>query len=545
MKPGAGAEQYPAKKTPAPGRQRRPIFVINLKRDFKRLASMKQQLEDRGLSYEVIEAIDGQLIPEQEIEKINARSLGRIRAPEAGCYRSHMKAFQTMVERQLPEAIILEDDIRLHEDFAAVTHGCELPEKCRVLHLGGNINYVLQKGELYDSCSRFHERPLPKGYKMSCRIDTMYGAYAYIMSLPYARRLLQEEKRMIVSADHLLFDWHYNLYLPWMVYKKVGDANYRMLAEHIHAEISDNRPDNVTRRERQNTREIEQALLKKGKKLPRRNSKERLPVFIINREGDTRELDMIKQPLDAGKIPFEIIAAVDEEQASRHISTSSKAFDPALPIREISRYLSHLKAYRSALETGAPEAIILEDNILLDEDFPAWFHGDHLQEEYRMPSMDLDRSVHRGRLPPVFFSPYKAKPLRNFYQGQTKLVNFKALDDWVGGAYVRAYIIRRSQMRRILQRKDTIRVPLTRTLFQYKRSIRTRLLEIMKERVAWFRNMMLHRYPELLNLDEKSRVHTRRFLLLQYLKINLSLYSFSKLFIPGRATSRGNRGGGH
>ena len=119
----------------------------------------------------------------------------------------------------------------------------------------------------------------------------------------------------------------------------------------------------------------------------------------------------------------------------------------------------------------------------------------------------------------------------------TKSIKMTDIHPGICDFYTQAYIIHRSHIHRIFQGEAAIRKPLPEILFRYKYNrykitilLRRKAVEIL----ARFRTMLLHRYPELLNLDEKPRIHARRFVVLQYLKPNLGLYSFAKLLLPGR-----------
>jgi glycosyl transferase family 25 len=93
-----------------------PIFVINLDGSTERLRNVEKQLSKYELSFERISAVDGRLMNKAQLnehycEHTNKVSYYKIlTAGEIGCYLSHRKAWQQIVERKLPAAIILEDD---------------------------------------------------------------------------------------------------------------------------------------------------------------------------------------------------------------------------------------------------------------------------------------------------------------------------------------------------------------------------------------------------------------------------------------------------
>ncbi len=206
------------------------IFLINLKHDKQRLKFMEQQLEKMHLSFEVIEGVDGGEIPPEELEKIYDPALSmekfhrQLLPGEIGCYLSHMKVYRTMCDRNLPECLVLEDDVAVDEEFSRFLNGYDVPKEYQVLQLvtGQSLNI---KGM---TLSRYRSITLPNRYRVSRRVGTVYGTQAYMIRQDCARRLLQQEHSIQVPIDVLLFDWGYNFYLPWIVYKKNG----KMLGTH-------------------------------------------------------------------------------------------------------------------------------------------------------------------------------------------------------------------------------------------------------------------------------------------------------------------------
>lgn len=91
-------------------------FVINLARSTDRLERIAASVPGSGVAIQRIGAIDGsQIVPERRADLDLAkfrRWHGRtVLDGEYGCYRSHIIALSTMVQQDLPFAIIAEDDI--------------------------------------------------------------------------------------------------------------------------------------------------------------------------------------------------------------------------------------------------------------------------------------------------------------------------------------------------------------------------------------------------------------------------------------------------
>jgi GR25 family glycosyltransferase involved in LPS biosynthesis len=93
--------------------QQIPIFVISLARAPERRASIELHLKELGLSYEVVNAVDGKLLPVEEQQKLLAPGVSYVPGV-IGCYLSHVGVYQEIVKRSIPIALVLEDDARLN-----------------------------------------------------------------------------------------------------------------------------------------------------------------------------------------------------------------------------------------------------------------------------------------------------------------------------------------------------------------------------------------------------------------------------------------------
>lgn len=89
-----------------------PIFVISLATARLRRARIQAHLDQLGLAYDLVDAVDGRLLSEEERTALGG-SQGAMPPGVIGCYLSHMKVYQTILDRNLPAALILEDDARL------------------------------------------------------------------------------------------------------------------------------------------------------------------------------------------------------------------------------------------------------------------------------------------------------------------------------------------------------------------------------------------------------------------------------------------------
>jgi glycosyl transferase family 25 len=100
-----------------------PCYVVNLATDTQRRASMQQRLNERGVQAIFFEAVDGRIMHEAELEShVNrdkaTREYGPLSRGEIGTSLSHIHIYRDMVAKNIPYAVILEDDVCLSDDFA-------------------------------------------------------------------------------------------------------------------------------------------------------------------------------------------------------------------------------------------------------------------------------------------------------------------------------------------------------------------------------------------------------------------------------------------
>jgi glycosyl transferase family 25 len=102
------------------------ICLINLARSTDRLAACAKQLEAYSLHFDRIEAVNGDSLDSNIISDLynfsDSSYHKHMTNGELGCYLSHLRAWQKIVDEQLDYAVILEDDILLQEN---IQHGLE------------------------------------------------------------------------------------------------------------------------------------------------------------------------------------------------------------------------------------------------------------------------------------------------------------------------------------------------------------------------------------------------------------------------------------
>ena len=105
------------------------IVVINLDRDPQRLAYMRSQLDDLGLSFTRFPGIVGAALPDELRHYFGPSEESFLSAGEIGCYASHMAVYEAVENGSIAAPVlVLEDDVALPDDLPAL-----LKELCRAL----------------------------------------------------------------------------------------------------------------------------------------------------------------------------------------------------------------------------------------------------------------------------------------------------------------------------------------------------------------------------------------------------------------------------
>jgi glycosyl transferase family 25 len=84
------------------------IFLLNLERAPQRREIMLERLSALGLEAELLSAVDGIMLDAADLPPGTEPGLS---PGEIGCYLSHVNFWKTIIQRQLPHAIIIEDDV--------------------------------------------------------------------------------------------------------------------------------------------------------------------------------------------------------------------------------------------------------------------------------------------------------------------------------------------------------------------------------------------------------------------------------------------------
>ncbi len=184
-----------------------PVYVINLKRSASRKNHIIGQLNQADVPFQIIEAVDGEQLSDQEILKnkdFGVWNMGSRTRPlfkgEIGCVSSHFKIYQKMIEGNINVACILEDDTELKEGFKEFLNYENLNTvDWDLLYLGHHSQY--SKKEAWGK----NKKKLKIGnYYVSEPIELPGGSYGYIIKKDAAIKILKHGYPIRKSLDHYI-----------------------------------------------------------------------------------------------------------------------------------------------------------------------------------------------------------------------------------------------------------------------------------------------------------------------------------------------------
>ena len=99
-------------------------FVIGLERDLHRRKYIERHFSERNVAFEWFSAVDGLTLSRKDINNYCPHSYFNYRweltSSEIGCFESHRRIWNIIIERNLDNALIFEDDVYLVPSFLSI-----------------------------------------------------------------------------------------------------------------------------------------------------------------------------------------------------------------------------------------------------------------------------------------------------------------------------------------------------------------------------------------------------------------------------------------
>lgn len=198
-----------------------PVYVVNMKAHHERREAAIDRLTEAGLSPTLVDAADGRARFE-EFRRL-ADEPGRLKraskpltAGELGCYMSHWGIFEMMVAKQIPQALVLEDDFLLTPEFPAIL------DRLASMSLPDYDVIKLAIGEAGRSKAFTVVAPIIGEHALVRHHNVCNSTVAYIITLSAARKFLRYGMPIRYPIDVALNrSWEHGLNVlgirPWPV----------------------------------------------------------------------------------------------------------------------------------------------------------------------------------------------------------------------------------------------------------------------------------------------------------------------------------------
>ncbi|MFV0384894.1 glycosyltransferase family 25 protein [Paracoccus sp. (in: a-proteobacteria)] len=175
-----------------------PVFIINLDRQPDRMEFMSRQLAALAIRARRVAAFDGS-DPENH-GRHSAAWYARLTAGEIGCFESHRRVWNTLVDEDIPAAIVLEDDIVIASDLPELDFDKFVSRSGDLLKL--DQNNLLDYTSLYGTA----QLPCGPGRNAIRLLGMEYCTGGYFITLAGARKLLALSAKYFSPVDRFMYD---------------------------------------------------------------------------------------------------------------------------------------------------------------------------------------------------------------------------------------------------------------------------------------------------------------------------------------------------
>lgn len=193
-------------------------MMINLDESKDRWLRVAGRLNELGLVFKRISAVNGRMLMDKEIEALTypldhfetkVRFTRNLTRGEIGCFLSHRKCWEALVESGEKYAIVMEDDIRISSLAALYMKNDEwLPSECDICQLSS-------LGEKIKGRVKEKKFEIANGVEIVQPVSPApLGTQCYIISAFAAKVALRMSQRLPCPVDNFLFS-------PWFVFSKI------------------------------------------------------------------------------------------------------------------------------------------------------------------------------------------------------------------------------------------------------------------------------------------------------------------------------------
>jgi len=182
------------------------VFVINLKKDIEKKEHMLKLCKAFSLNCNFFEAIYGKSLSTEKINRHYAKkkavkySNGGLNLGEIGCLLSHKHIYQTMVNEEIEQTLILEDDIEFSNDIEKVFDNINsFPDNWEVILLGHHSH---AGRNIETKANIWWNQYISRKYTLIRPSENGYGTYGYLINNKGAKKLLNTLDQYYKPIDH-------------------------------------------------------------------------------------------------------------------------------------------------------------------------------------------------------------------------------------------------------------------------------------------------------------------------------------------------------
>ena len=186
------------------------FFIINLEQDIEKREKITKLCDSLGIDYEVIKAIYGKALSEEEIkantypkEEQLKRFKRELSLGEIGCAMSHRYCYQRIIDDNLEEAIILEDDAVFNEELLEfLKFKDEFPKDLELLLIGHYKQMYYDDGFMINSlCYKKYSNIVNGKWDIKRLVGGGNGTHGYLITKNGASKLLKLMHKIYIPAD--------------------------------------------------------------------------------------------------------------------------------------------------------------------------------------------------------------------------------------------------------------------------------------------------------------------------------------------------------
>ena len=180
------------------------IFVISLKDLKERRKSITAQMKKLGISFEFFDAFDGRKGLPKKHENMIDRKLARkqegrdLSDAEFSCALSHYFVWQKIVAEKIPNAIVLEDDVLIQDDFKELIKKKYLEKSKADMIMLYHIQAIIWKPSITKLFGK---------YNMAKIIRHATSTAGYYITNATAEKMIERQTPVHLLADSHKFKW--------------------------------------------------------------------------------------------------------------------------------------------------------------------------------------------------------------------------------------------------------------------------------------------------------------------------------------------------